>query len=256
MIDSHSHLDDAAYDSDRLDVIKRALDAGVTSMISIGCDLETSRGALKLADEHKMIHATVGVHPHEVKDMTDVTYPELKKLASHPKVVGYGEIGLDFHYNHSPRETQLEHFRRQIRLALELQLPMVIHSREAKEETLAILKGEGAGSIGGVLHCFTGDLEMAEAAIAMNFYISFSGVITFSNAGKLREVAKNLPPQKLMVETDCPYLSPVPHRGKRNEPAHVQHVLKALAELHPSKTLDEMDRITSENTSRVFKLQL
>ena len=254
MIDSHTHLDDAAYDSDRNEVIARALEAGVTSMISIGCDLETSRGALKLAEDHDMIHATVGVHPHEVKTIDDWTYVQLKELSSRQKVVAYGEIGLDFHYMHSPREAQLDHFRRQIRLALELRLPIVIHSRNAKEETIAILREEAAESVGGVMHCFTGDLEMAEAAIAMNFYISFSGMLTFANARSLREVAKNIKPDHLMVETDCPYLSPSPHRGKRNEPAHVQHTLKALADLHPSRTLSEMDRITSENSSRLFRL--
>ena len=254
MIDSHTHLYDPVFDADRDDVIRRAREAGISAVISIGCDLETSRRAVDLADRHEMIYATVGVHPHEVKHLDDAGLAELQKLAAHKKVVGYGEIGLDYYYLHSPKETQQRQFRRQIGLAKELGLPIVVHSRDAKSDTLAILKEEGAETVGGVMHCFTGDLEMARTAIRMNFYISFSGVLTFANAGALREVARALPLERILVETDCPYLSPVPNRGRRNEPAYIRHTADALARLYPSQVPDSVMKITADNAARLFRI--
>jgi TatD DNase family protein len=169
-------------------------------------------------------------------------------------VVGYGEIGLDYYYLHSPKETQQRQFRQQIDLAKTLGLPIVVHSRDAKADTLAILKEEGADAVGGVMHCFTGDLEMARAAIEMNFYISFSGVLTFANAKALREVARTLPLGRILVETDCPYLSPVPNRGGRNEPAYVRHTVDALARLHPSQAPESVMKITADNAARLFRI--
>jgi TatD DNase family protein len=256
LIDSHTHLYDAAYDSDREEVLIRAIDAGVRAAVSIGCDLDSSRRAVDLADRNPMIYATIGVHPHEVKHATEATWAEIEKLAAHKKVVGYGEIGLDFYYLHSPADVQRKQFRRQIGLARSLGLPIVVHSRDAGEDTLAILKEEGADSIGGVLHCFTGDLETARAAIDMNFYISFSGVLTFPKAQDLREVARRLPLNRVMIETDCPYLTPVPHRGRRNEPAYVSLTARALADLHPVAEPDAVKRITAENTARLFHIPL
>ena len=254
MIDSHTHLYDPVFDADRDDVIRRAREAGISAVISIGCDLETSRRAVDLADRYEMIYATVGVHPHEVKHLDDAGLAELQKLAAHKKVVGYGEIGLDYYYLHSPKETQQRQFRRQIGLAKELGLPIVVHSRDAKSDTLAILKEEGAETVGGVMHCFTGDLEMARTAIRMNFYISFSGVLTFANAGALREVARALPLERILVETDCPYLSPVPNRGRRNEPAYIRHTADALARLYPSQVPDSVMKITADNAARLFRI--
>lgn len=254
LIDSHTHLYDPAYDADRDEVLSRAREAGIKAVISIGCDLETSRRAVDSADRNEMIYATIGVHPHEVRHIDDATLPALQTLAAHRKVVGYGEIGLDYYYLHSPKETQQKQFRLQIRLAKTLGLPIVIHSRDAKADTLALLNEEGAGTVGGVMHCFTGDLEMARAAIDLNFYISFSGVLTFANARALRETARALPLDRIMIETDCPYLTPVPHRGRRNEPAYVRHTAEALAELHPSRSPDEVMTITSENTAKLFGL--
>jgi TatD DNase family protein len=254
LIDSHTHLYDPVFDADRDEVIRRAREAGITAVISIGCDLDTSRRAVELADRDEMIFATVGVHPHEVKHLNDAMLIELQKLAAHKKVVGYGEIGLDYYYLHSPKETQQREFRIQIGLAKTLGLPVVIHSRDAKSDTLAILKEEGAESVGGVMHCFTGDLEMARAAIEMNFYISFSGVLTFANAGALRDVARMLPLERILVETDCPYLSPVPNRGRRNEPAFVRHTVDALARLYPSKAPEAVMKITADNAARLFRI--
>jgi len=256
LIDSHTHLYDPAYDADRDEVLSRAREAGVTALVAVGCDLETSRRAVESAAQNEMIYATVGVHPHEVRHITGTTLSELEALAAHPKVVGYGEIGLDYYYLHSPRETQQTQFRLQIALAKKLGLPIVIHTRDAKEDTLAILKEEEAGSAGGVMHCFTGDLETALAAIELGFYISFSGVLTFANAKALRETAGRLPLDRLMIETDCPYLAPVPHRGKRNEPAYVRQTALALAALHPSQNPEAVLRITSENAARLFKIKI
>jgi TatD DNase family protein len=254
LIDSHTHLYDPVYNADRDEVLARARDAGVTALVSIGCDLETSRRAVESADRNEMIYATIGVHPHEVRHITDTTLSELEALAAHKKVVGYGEIGLDYYYLHSPRETQQKQFRLQIALAKKLGLPIVIHSRDAKDDTLAILKEENAGSVGGVMHCFTGDLETALAAIELNFHISFSGVLTFANAHVLRETARRLPLDRLLIETDCPYLTPVPHRGKRNEPAYVLHTARALAGLHPSHPPEAIMQITADNAARLFKM--
>jgi TatD DNase family protein len=256
LIDSHTHLYDPVYDSDREEVLVRAIDAGVRAAVSIGCDLESSRRAVELTDRNPMLYATIGVHPHEVKHATEATWLELEKLAAHKKVVGYGEIGLDFYYLHSPADVQRKLFRRQIALARSLGLPIVVHSRDAGEDTLAILKEEGADSVGGVLHCFTGDLETARAAIDMNFYISFSGVLTFPKAQDLREVARRLPLNRVMIETDCPYLTPVPHRGRRNEPAYVSLTANALADLHPVAEPDAVKKITAENTARLFHIPL
>jgi len=256
LIDSHTHLYDPAYDADRDAVIRRAREAGIQAVIAIGCDLETSRRAVELADQHEMIYATVGVHPHEVKHLDDAMAAELHQLAAHKKVVGYGEIGLDYYYLHSPKETQRRQFRMQIGLAKTLGLPIVIHSRDAKSDTLAILKEEGAETVGGVMHCFTGDLEMARAAIEMNFYISFSGVLTFANAGPLREVARALPLGRILVETDCPYLSPVPNRGRRNEPAYVRLTADVLARLHPSRTPESVMEMTAENAAGLFRIRI
>jgi TatD DNase family protein len=256
LIDSHAHLYDPAYDADRDEVLSRAREAGINAVIAIGCDLETSRRAVESADRNEMIYATIGVHPHEARHIDSTTLAELETLAAHKKVVGYGEIGLDYYYLHSPKETQQKQFRLQIGLAKTLGLPIVIHSRDAKEDTLAILKEEGARSVGGVMHCFTGDLDMARAAIELGFSISFSGVLTFANAGALRETARALPLDRLMIETDCPYLTPVPHRGRRNEPAYVRHTADTLAGLHPSQTPEEVMKITTDNAARLFRIKI
>ncbi|MDE3034951.1 MAG: TatD family hydrolase [Nitrospirota bacterium] len=257
LIDTHAHLDDARYDADREAVIARAREAGVDTFVSIGCDLATSKSAVDLAGRYPFVYAAVGVHPHEVKHIEDGWYDEFRRLAAHKKVVAYGEIGLDYHYNHSPPKLQRERFREQVGLAKELRLPLVIHTREAQEDTIAILKEEHAGQVGGVFHCFSGDAWLAKDALDLGFYLSFSGVITFPSATMLRDIVKTVPLDRILVETDCPYLTPVPHRGKRNEPAFVKLVAEKIAEVKGATEVagvEELGRITSDNARRLFKI--
>ena len=257
LIDTHSHLDDRRFDHDREAVIARAQEAGVHTFITIGCDLATSRAAVALADRYPFVYATVGVHPHEVRHVKDDWFTELRDLARHPKVLAYGEIGLDYHYDHSPRDIQRARFREQVRLARELTLPIVIHTREAQEDTIGILKEERASELGGVFHCFSGDAWLAKDALDLGFYVSFSGVITFHNATMLREIAVTVPMDRLLIETDCPYLTPVPHRGKRNEPAYVKLVAEQIARVRSARepmSVEEVGQVTSANARRAFKI--
>ena len=254
LIDSHAHLDDLRYDTDRDNVLQRAEAAGIEAIVTIGCDLATSQAAVALAQAHPNIFATIGVHPHEAKEIEEGWYESFRSLARHQKVVAYGEIGLDYHYDHSPREIQRQRFREQIHLARELALPLVIHTREAQEDTVMILRDEGAVDVGGVFHCFSGDAWIAKDALDLGFYLSFSGVLTFKNATILRDIAKTVPLDRLMVETDCPYLAPVPYRGKRNEPAYVQYVAEILAEIRGNGSVESIARATVENTKRVFRI--
>jgi TatD DNase family protein len=254
LIDTHTHLDDARYDGDRDAMINRARQAGVERFVTIGCDLATSRAAVALADQHQFVYASIGVHPHEVKHISEGWYDEFRRLARNNKVVAYGEIGLDYHYNHSSPKDQRERFREQIQLARELHLPIIIHTREAQDDTITILKEEKAAEVGGVFHCFSGDAWLAKDALDLGFYLSFSGILTFQNATMLRDIAKHTPLDRLLVETDCPYLTPVPHRGKRNEPAYVAHVAKQLAAIHPELSPEEIEQHTTENAKRLFKI--
>src|SRR5438309_1156180 len=222
-IDSHCHIDGPEYDSDREEVIARARDAGVSTMLNVGTGDPHSGAferAVELAEKHSEIYAAVGVHPHDAKLYDDRAEQRLLNLVKQSKrVIAWGEIGLDYHYDHSPRDVQREVFRRQLRLARSLDLPVVIHSREADDDTVAILREELTGfERGGVMHCFGGSLAMARSAIELGFYVSFAGNLTFKKADDLRAVARQLPLDRLLIETDCPYLSPVPFRGRRNAP--------------------------------------
>src|SRR4029078_8844902 len=232
LIDTHADRDDPRYDADRDTTIERARQAGVGAFVTIGCDLATSRSAVTLADHHPDIYASIGVHPHEVKHISDGWYDELRRLAQNQKVVAYGEIGLDYHYNHSTPKEQRERFREQVQLARELRLPVIIHRREAQEDTISILKEEKAAEVGGVFHCFSGDAWLAKDALDLGFYLSFSGILTFQNASMLRDIAKQTPLDRVLIETDCPYLTPLPHRGRSNEPAYVSFVAQKLSALH------------------------
>ena len=254
LIDTHTHLDDARYEPDREAVIARARETGIDRIITIGCDLSTSQAAVALANRYPFVYATVGVHPHEVKHIEDGWYNELRRLAENKKVVAFGEVGLDYHYNHSSPKEQRDRFREQIQLARELRLPLVIHTREAQEDTIQILKDERSTEVGGVFHCFSGDAWLAKDALDLGFYLSFSGILTFQNAGMLRDIAKIVPLDRLLIETDCPYLTPVPHRGKRNEPAFVRHVAETLAAILSVSDLDEIHRLTTENARRLFRI--
>jgi TatD DNase family protein len=256
-IDSHAHIEGSEFDADREAVIQRALDAGVEIIVCVGdgeVAADSHAAAFRVAEEYPFIYTTVGVHPHEARLLDDNLYAKLMDLSQHPKVIAWGEIGLDYHYDNSPREVQREAFRKQLRMARERRLPISIHTREAEADTLAVLDEEWTGAgIGGVIHCFTGTRAFAEAAVERGFSISFSGVITFKKADDLRATAKHLPMEKLLIETDSPFLSPVPYRGCRNEPAYVVETARAIAELRGVEP-EEMGRATSENFKRLFKL--
>jgi len=257
LIDTHVHLDDPRYDGDRDAVFQRAEEAGVDAFITIGCDLSTSTAAVLLASERPNVYATVGVHPHEVKRIEPHWYSELGQLAEQPKVVAFGEIGLDYYYDHSPRDVQRLRFREQIALAKSLRLPLVIHTRDAQEDTITILKEERAEDIGGVFHCFSGDPWLAKEALDLGFFLSFSGIITFRNATLLREVVRTVPDDRLLIETDAPYLTPVPFRGKRNESAFVKFVAEHIAELkyeNSANSLAQISELTTHNAKRLFKI--
>jgi TatD DNase family protein len=260
LIDSHAHLDVPNFDADRAEVINRAREAGVEMMLEI-CGSDVSKGSLdvglKLAEDYPFIYAAVGLHPHEASLYDEALEQKLLAMSDHEKVIGWGEIGLDYHYDHSPRDAQRRVFRRQLELALERRLPAIIHTREAEDDTIAILRESwaevGGAEMGGIIHCFTGTQKLADAAIGMGFHISFSGVLTFKNAEGLRGVARSAPMDRLLVETDCPYLAPLPHRGKRNEPAFVRETAAKLAGLK-GVGVEEIARVTSGNFKRLFKL--
>ena len=256
-IDSHAHIEGPEFDADREAVLQRALAAGIETIVCVGdgeIASDSHAAAFRLADEHPFIYTTVGVHPHEARLLDRELYAKLADLSQHPKVIAWGEIGLDYHYDNSPRDAQRDAFRKQLHMARERQLPVSIHTREAEADTLAILDDEWKGSgLGGVIHCFTGTHKFAEAAVELGFLISFSGVVTFKKAEDLRETARHLPLDKILIETDSPFLAPIPYRGRRNEPAYVVETARALAELRGT-TLEEVGRGTSENFKRLFKL--
>lgn len=252
LIDSHCHLDMEPFDIDRDDVVKRAKENDVEYIINIGSDREGNVKGLQMSERFPNVYSTVGIHPHDAKTLDDTLFNELKEWARNPKVVAIGEIGLDYHYMHSAKEEQVAAFKKQIALARELSLPITVHSREAEEDTLDILTKEAKG-LPGILHCFSGSIEMAKKVIDMGFYISIAGPVTFKKAEELREVARMIPDENLLIETDAPYLSPVPHRGKRNEPAYVKHTAQAIADIR-GVTLEDIARITTLNAKKIFKI--
>ncbi|MBI3801600.1 MAG: TatD family hydrolase [Deltaproteobacteria bacterium] len=252
-VDSHCHLTDEQFDGDREAVLQRARAAGVSRFLVIGAtgDFSHNEKAVALARENPDVFAVVGVHPHDAKHITAETYARLRELAQAPEVVGLGETGLDFYYDNSPREEQRTHFRAFIRLARELGLPLSMHVREAYGEAVETLRVEGEGQVRGVMHCFTGSVEEARALLELDLCLSFSGIVTFKSAQALREVAQVVPLDRLLIETDCPLLAPVPYRGKRNEPAYVIQVAKTLAEVK-GLALTEIADATRRNTEALF----
>ncbi len=253
LVDSHAHLTYDRYKDDLEKVITSAREKGLKYVLTIGTGLEDSRKAVSLAEKYDMIYAGVGTHPHDAKKVTQAVLKEMEKLCEHKKVIAVGETGLDYFYNHSPVEIQKEIFREHIKIAQRAKLPLIIHSRDALEDTLKIVRETRAGRNGGVVHCYSYDLNSARKFIDEGFMISFTGTLTFPKAHETREVAAALPYEKIMVETDCPFLSPVPHRGKRNEPAFVSHVAKELSELLPL-SYDDVCRITTDNFERLYGL--
>ena len=260
LIDTHAHLDFSKFDADRPKVIERARAAGVATIVNVGTDLISSRRAVDLAEEYEAVYAAVGVHPHGAKKLDGATLGELRELAQKPKVVAVGEIGLDYFRNLSPRDAQRRAFQAQLAWAAKLGKPVIIHDRDAHGEILEALTSWAAG-LGdsiltgrlGVLHTFSGDLEMARRAIDLGFYISISGPVTYRNARQLPDIVRELPLDRILVETDCPFLAPEPYRGKRNEPAHTRLVAERIAELK-GIPFDDLARATTANARRLFEL--
>jgi len=261
-VDSHAHLDGKQFDADREAVIARAREAGVDAIVAIGngdgpedCDC-----AIRLAEKYDFMYATLGIHPHEAALATDAAYEKMREWAKHPKVIAWGEIGLDYFYDHSPRDVQKQVFIRQMELAKEAKLPIVIHCRpsnngeDAWEDCLGLIRDRWSGSgLGGVLHCFTGMWDHARRALDMGFMISFAGNVTFPKAQTIRDAAKEVPLERMLIETDCPYLAPVPNRGKRNEPAFVRETARQLGELR-GLSAEEIGAQTTQNFFEFFSL--
>lgn len=251
LFDTHVHLNADQYEVDLQEVIDRAQAEKVTNMVVVGFDRKTITRAMELVEKYDFLYAAVGWHPVDAIDMTEEDLAWIEDLASHEKVVAIGEMGLDYHWDKSPKEIQKEVFRKQIQLAKKVKLPIVIHNRDATADVVQILKEEDAKEVGGIMHCFTGSLEVAKECMEMNFYISFGGPVTFKNAKKPKEVVKEIPMEKLLIETDCPYLTPHPYRGKRNEPGYVRLVAEQIAELK-ELTIEEVAEKTTANAKKLF----
>jgi len=251
LIDTHCHLGPKYLPNGPDEVLARAREAGVVGFVCVGVgkDLAPAKDAIELAKRRDDVVAAIGFHPHEAKLMTDEVFSELSELVRDPQVVAVGETGLDYHYDHSPRPVQAEAFRKQIALAREVQKPIVVHTREAPEDTLAILEEENARDVGGIIHCFSEDWAFATRALDLGFDLSFSGIVTFPNAPSVREVAQKAPLDRILVETDSPYLAPVPMRGKKCEPAYVVHTARCIAELR-GIPFEELAQATTENARR------
>jgi TatD DNase family protein len=250
LVDSHAHIQLNPFDADREAVLERAKAAGVHKILVIGFDLQTSREAIALAEEYKQVYATVGMHPYDAKDLTEETLQIFRELAAHPKTLALGEMGLDYYRDLSPRLAQKIAFERQLDLAEELNLPIVIHNREAYHDILPILEAR-KGRVRGVMHCFSGDIEIMRRSLALGFYIGIGGPVTYPKADTLQVVAREVPVDRLLVETDCPWLAPQFRRGKRNEPAYVRGVAEKIAKLR-DVPLEEIGEITTRNFETLF----
>ena len=254
LIDSHAHLDDRRFNRDRDMIIKKLQDNGIELVINIGADLKTSIASVSLADKYENIYAAVGVHPHSAKEVDESTIEILRSFASREKVVAIGEIGLDFYRDLSPRDVQRKWFKEQIKLAKEVDLPVVIHSRDADQEVFDTLKEAQDGTLRGVMHCYSGSAELAREFIKIGFHIYLAGPVTFNNARVPKEVAKAVPLDKLLIETDAPYLTPEPYRGKRNEPIFVKYVAGTIADIK-GITYEELAKATNRNTKELFGIR-
>ena len=256
LVDSHAHVDVSDFDADRDAMLARARSAGIRMMLAIGNGPEVEKlgAAVPYAEQHDWIFASAGIHPHEARHATDAHYEELDRLARHPRVIAWGEIGLDYHYDHSPRDIQARVFRRQLGQARAAKTPVVIHCREAWPDCLKILDEDWRSSgLGGIFHCYAGTIEEARRGMEMGFLVSFAGNVTYPKAQNLRDVARQIPLDRLLVETDSPFLAPLPHRGKRNEPAYVAEVARTIANVRDLAT-DEVARAAAENFRRFFGL--
>ncbi len=255
LFDTHVHLNDEQYNEDVNEVIERAQREGVSHMVVVGFDRKTIEKAMHLVENYDFLYAAIGWHPVDAIDMKEEDLNWIEELSSHPKVVALGEMGLDYHWDKSPHEIQKEVFRKQIRLAKRVKLPIVIHNREATQDIVDILREENAQEVGGIMHCFSGSAETAKECVEMNFYISLGGPVTFKNAKKPKEVAKEIPLDRLLIETDCPYLAPHPYRGKRNEPAFVKLVAEQIAEIKEI-SLEQVASKTMDNAKKLFRISV
>lgn len=255
LIDTHAHLDIDSFDTDREQVIKRAFDSGVSVIVNASFDLPSSRRSVALAAKYPGIYALVGIHPHDVGGVADNYLEELGGLAKSPAVVALGEIGLDYYRDLSPRPAQQKVFREQLALARELEMPVVIHDRDAHRDVMDILRRDGVPRRGGIMHCYSGSWEMARECMKLGFYISFAGPVTFPNSARLKEVAAKLPLDRMLVETDCPYLAPQAHRGKRNEPAYVRFVVEEIARLREISP-DQVAKAVLINAANILGIKI
>jgi TatD DNase family protein len=262
LVDSHAHLEGPRFDSDRSEMLQRARAAGVANILAIGSGTGpgTLDCAIRIAEEHDWIYASIGIHPHEAKLATEADYAELESLTRHPRVIGFGEIGLDYYYDHSPRDVQQQVFIHQMEIARAAKLPIIIHCRPSDNsenawvDSLRLIREHWSSSgLGGVLHCFTGEQKQANAALDMGFMISFAGNVTFPKADNIREAARSVPEDRFFIETDSPFLAPVPYRGKRNEPAYVVMTAEKIADIR-GRTASEIGSITAQNFLRFFRL--
>lgn len=251
IFESHAHYDDPKFYQDREAIFKEFPDAGIQYVINIGADMRSSRISIELAKKYAFVYAAVGVHPHEVKDMKEEDLETLLHYTAYDKVVAIGEIGLDYHYDYSPRSVQKLWFREQLQLAKELELPVIIHSREAAQDTYDLIMETELSPRKGVIHCYSGSVEMAKDYVKHGFYIGIGGVVTFPKAQTIKEVVKAIPLDHLLIETDAPYLAPVPHRGKRNDSRYLTHIIEAIAEIK-GITPEEVEQVTYENGKKLF----
>ncbi len=252
-VDSHAHLDDERFNEDREELINSLYENGIETVLNPGADLNTSKAAVELADKYSFIYAAVGCHPHDSKFMNDETMNIFRELAKNKKVIGIGEIGLEYYYDNSDRDTQRIWFREQIRLAKELDIPYIVHDRDAHEDVFKIMKEEHYSGTRGILHCYSSSVEMAREFVKLGFYISLGGPVTFKKAKTPKLVAKEIPLDRLLIETDCPYLTPEPFRGKRNEPKYVKYVAEEIAAIK-EVSIDVIAEKTSENFRKLFCL--
>ena len=253
IFDTHAHYDDEAFDSDRDELIKSLFNNGIIGFVDVGADMASSRRAVKLAHEYNRTFASVGVHPDEVGELDDDRIEELYRMALDEKVVAIGEIGLDYHWMVQPQETQKYWFSRQIELARRVKKPIIIHSRDAAADTFDMAQKENIGDIGGIVHCYSYSLEQAKEYVKMGMYIGVGGVVTYKNGRKLKEVVENIPIERIVLETDCPYLAPVPHRGERNSSLYIPEVVKVISELKGIPET-EVEKTTTKNALDVFGL--
>jgi TatD DNase family protein len=251
LFDTHTHINANEFQEDVEEVIQRALDAGLEKMVVVGFDRPTITKAMELIEQYDFVYASIGWHPVDAIDMVEEDLVWIEELSRHPKVIAIGEMGLDYHWDKSPKDIQKEVFRKQIRLAKKVKLPIVIHNREATADIVEILKEEEAKEVGGIMHCYGGSVETALECINMNFYISLGGTVTFKNARKPKEVAEAISLDHLLIETDCPYLAPTPFRGKRNEPSYVKLVAEEIAAIK-GVSYEEVASKTTENAKKLF----